>query len=80
MPDEQFFTSTESAVDATDYQRLIERFDLLWESAPSIYKQREMRKLLALINRYEASQHNGNLQRHHPAARDVAHPPVFNSV
>lgn len=40
-----------------DYQRLLDRFDQLWESASSPQDQREMQELLILIKRHEAGRH-----------------------
>jgi hypothetical protein len=81
MSDEQFFISTKSVIDAVDYKRLIERFDLLWESAPSSDRQREMRKLLVLINRYEANRHDASdMHNHSSTGRDIRHSQVFNSA
>jgi hypothetical protein len=80
MTDNQY-ADHKSAIDAAEYRRLTERFDRLWDSAPSAYKQREMRKLLALINRYEAGRHDGNdSHNHQPAGREIRHPQISNSV
>jgi hypothetical protein len=80
MSDDQY-TNHRSTIDAAEYRRMTERFDRLWESAPSAYKQREMRKLLALINRYEAEQHDGDDSHNRQSAgREIRHSQIFNSV
>ncbi|HEX2604344.1 MAG TPA: hypothetical protein VHL60_06710 [Oxalicibacterium sp.] len=48
-------SETETEPDITEYQRLVARFDKLWESAASASVQREMQQLLAQIERYEAA-------------------------
>jgi hypothetical protein len=43
-----------TTMNKAEYLRLIERFDRLWESATSESDQKEMKKLIALIERYES--------------------------
>jgi hypothetical protein len=43
-------------IQEAEYLRMVERFDRLWGSATSEQEQREMQKLIVLIEHYEAAQ------------------------
>jgi ribosomal 30S subunit maturation factor RimM len=47
------YSKTEPELDISEYQRLVARFDQLWESATSANVQQEMQQLLVQIERYE---------------------------
>lgn len=55
-------TNGESNADDANYQRMTERFDYLWATAPSEHGQREMQKLLSLIERHETAQRDRAMQ------------------